>query len=114
MAQLIADQKEIEFILYEQFNAEELLTYKKYKGFSKKIFGMIISEARKVAIKEILPTLRDGDKQGVRFENGKVMVPDSFHRARKVLRESDLTSTMEDPEWGGQGLPFLISILLLN
>ncbi|MBT3485614.1 MAG: acyl-CoA dehydrogenase [Desulfobacula sp.] len=114
MAQLIADQKEIEFILYEQFNAEELLTYKKYKGFSKKIFGMIISEARKVAIKEILPTLRDGDKQGVRFENGKVMVPDSFHRARKVLRESDLTSTMEDPEWGGQGLPFLISIAILD
>jgi alkylation response protein AidB-like acyl-CoA dehydrogenase len=114
MAQLIADQKEIDFILYEQFNAEELLTYEKYKNFSKKTFDMIIAEARKVGIKEILPTLADGDKQGVRFENGKVTVPDSFHRARKVVRETDLTSTMEDPDWGGQGLPFLISIAIME
>ncbi|NOX32479.1 MAG: acyl-CoA dehydrogenase [Deltaproteobacteria bacterium] len=114
MAQLIADQKEIDFILYEQFNAEELLTYEKFNGFSKKMFDMIISEARKVAIKEILPTLADGDKQGVQFENGSVTVPDSFHRARKVVRETDLTSTMEDPEWGGQGLPFLISIAIME
>ena len=114
MAQFIADQKEIEFILYEQFNAEELLTYEKYKVFSKKIFDMIISEARKVGIKEILPTLADGDKQGVQFENGNVTVPDSFHRARKIVREADLTSVMEDPRWGGQGLPFLISIAIME
>ncbi|MDM8535156.1 acyl-CoA dehydrogenase [Desulfobacterales bacterium HSG17] len=114
MTQVIADQKEIEFILYEQFNAEKLLTHEKYKGFSKKIFDMILSEARKIAINEILPTLADGDKQGVQFENGKVAVPDSFHRARKVVREADLTSIMEDPDWGGQGLPFLISIAIME
>ena len=90
MTQVIADQKDMEFILYEQFNAEKLLNYEKYKGFSKKIFDMILFEARKVGIKEILPTLADGDKQGVRFENGKVAVPDSFHRARQVVREADL------------------------
>ena len=114
MAQLIADPKEIEFILYEQFNAEALLSYEKFSGFSKKIFNMILSEARKVAIKEILPTLADGDKQGVRFEKGTVTVPASFHRARKVVREADLTATMEAPEWGGQGLPFLISVALME
>ena len=114
MTQVIADQKEIEFILYEQFNAEKLLSYEKYKGFSKKIFDMILSEARKVAVKEILPTLADGDKQGVHFENGKVAVPDSFHKARRVVIDSDLTSTMEDPDWGGQGLPFLISIAIME
>ncbi|MCP4673177.1 MAG: hypothetical protein GY857_17940, partial [Desulfobacula sp.] len=57
MTQVIADQKEIEFILYEQFNAKKLLKFEKYKGFSKKIFDMILSEARKIGIKEILPTL---------------------------------------------------------
>lgn len=114
MGQLIADQKEIDFILYEQFKAEDLLAYEKYKDFSKKIFDMIISEARKAGIKEILPTLADGDKQGVKFENGKVRVPDSFHRARQVVREMELTSTMEDPKWGGQGLPYLISIAIME
>ncbi len=114
MSQLIADQKEIEFILYKQLNAEELLTFGKYKDFSKKTFNMIISEARKIGLNEILPTLVDGDRQGVHFENGKVTVPDSFHRARKVVREADLTSTMEDPQYGGQGIPFLISMAIME
>ncbi|MCP3924357.1 MAG: hypothetical protein GY714_17415 [Desulfobacterales bacterium] len=55
MAQLIADRKEVDFILYELLDAEELLKYEKYEGFSKKMFDMIISEARKLSIKEILP-----------------------------------------------------------
>ncbi len=114
MTQVIADQREIDFILYEQLNAEQLLDCEKFSDFSKKTFDMIISEARKLAIKEILPTLADGDRQGVRFENGKVNVPESFHRARKAVRQAELTSVMEDPEWGGQGLPFLISMAVMD
>ncbi len=114
MSQLIADQREIEFILYEQLKAEELLAFEKYSDFSKKTFDMIISEARKIGLKEILPTMVDGDRQGVKFDNGKVTVPESFHRAKKVVREADLTSTMEDPDWGGQGLPFLIAMAIME
>ena len=75
---------------------------------------MVISEARKISIKELLPTLAESDKNGVRFENGKVIVPESFHRAREVIREAELVSTMEDPEWGGQGLPYLVSIAIME
>ncbi len=114
MTQLIADQKEIDFILYEQLKAGQLLECEKFSAFSKKTFDMIISEARKLAIKEILPTLADGDRLGARFENGKVFVPESFHRARKAVRQAELTSVMEDPEWGGQGLPFLISMAVMD
>ena len=114
MAQLIADRKEIDFILYELLEAEQLLTYEKFKPFSKKMFDMVISEARKISIKELLPTLAESDKNGVRFENGKVIVPKSFHRAREVIREAELVSTMEDPEWGGQGLPYLVSIAIME
>jgi len=73
MAQLIADRKEIDFILYELLDAEKLLEFEKFNMFSKKMFDMIISEARKISLKEILPTLAESDKNGVRFENGKVI-----------------------------------------
>ena len=36
MAQLIADRKEIDFILYELLEAEQLLKYEKFEVFSKK------------------------------------------------------------------------------
>jgi alkylation response protein AidB-like acyl-CoA dehydrogenase len=114
MSQLIADRKEIDFILYELLDAEHLLKFDKFEGFSKKTFNMMLSEARKLSIKEILPTLAESDKNGVRFENGQVLAPESFRRARQAVLDSELTSTMEDPEWGGQGLPFLISVAIME
>ena len=42
---------------------------------------MILSEARNLAIKEILPTFAEGDRQGLRFEDNQVFVPECFHRA---------------------------------
>ena len=110
MAQLIADQKEIHFILYDLFNAQDLPRHAKFKDYSKKMFDMVVSEARRLSIKEILPTLAESDKNGVRFENGVVLAPECFKRASKLVREAELVSTMEDPEWGGQGLPHLISM----
>ncbi len=114
MTQLIADRKEIDFILYELLDAEQMIKHEKFEGLSRKMFDMIISEARKLSIKEILPTLFDSDKNGVRYENGKVLAPESFHRARQVILDAELTSTNEDPKWGGQGLPNLISFAIMD
>jgi len=114
MSQFIADQKEIDFILYKMLRADALVENKRFADFSKKSFDMIIAEARKIAIKELLPSLVQGDRQGVRFENGRVKAPDSFHRARKVIRDAGLTSFSEDPKWGGQGLPFQIGIAIMD
>ncbi len=114
MAQLIADRKEIDFILYELLDTEQMLNHERYKEFSKKLFNMIITEARKVSLKEILPTLAESDKTGVTFENGQVKAPESFHKARQAVVDSELVSTMEDPEWGGQGLPYLISMAIME
>jgi alkylation response protein AidB-like acyl-CoA dehydrogenase len=114
MAQFIADQKEIDFILYDLLSAGQLPNHEKFKDFSKKMFDMVISEARKLSIKEILPTLAESDKNGVRFENGKVLAPECFKRAIKMVRDAELVSTMEDPNWGGQGLPYLITIAVME
>ncbi len=108
VAQLIADQRDIDFVLYEQLGAEKLVRLEKYKDFNKKMFDMIIAEARNFAIKEILPLNEDGDRLGVSFENGQVKVPECFHRPYKLFREGDWIAMSEDPEVGGQGLPRLI------
>lgn len=108
MAQLIADRRDIEFVLYEQLEAESLVKTDKYKDFSKKVFDMTIDEARKFAIREILPLNEEGDRVGLSFENGGVKVPGSFHRAYRLLREGEWLAMSEDTEVGGQGFPRLI------
>jgi alkylation response protein AidB-like acyl-CoA dehydrogenase len=110
MAQVIADRRDMDFVLYEQMKIEDLLAYKRYEGLNKKVFDMIISEARTFAVKELLPTYAEGDQIGLRFEKGQVKVPESFHRPHKLLIEGEWTALNEDPELGGQGLPTSIGM----
>ena len=109
MPQVITDRRDIDFVLYEQFNAEQLTHYEKFAEFNKKTFDLIINEARNLAIKEILPTFAEGDREGVRLENGQVKVPSCYQRAYKLFREGEWTAMVADPELGGQGLPYCVS-----
>jgi alkylation response protein AidB-like acyl-CoA dehydrogenase len=108
MAQLLSDRRDIDFVLYEQLNIENILKAEKYKDLNRKMFDMVISEARNLGIKEILPTYSEGDRQGVQFDNGKVTVPQCFHRPYKLFTEGEWIAMSEDPAVGGQGLPWIL------
>jgi alkylation response protein AidB-like acyl-CoA dehydrogenase len=110
MAQVIADRRDVDFVLHEQLNVGELSKHEKFEEFNKKTVDLIISEARNLAIKEILPTLKEGDEQGCRLENGEVLVPDSFKRAYDLFIEGEWLAMPEDPEYGGQGMPRTVAL----
>ena len=110
MAQQLADRRDIDFVLHEQFNVEKLSEHDKFADFNRKTIDLIISEARRLAIKEILPTQIDGDRIGAQFEGGKVTVPESFHRAWELFNEGEWLAMTEDPEWGGQGMPRSVAL----
>ncbi len=110
MAQVIADRRDVDFVLHEQLNVGALSEHKKYAEFNKKTVDLIISEARNLAIKEILPTFKEGDEQGCRLENGQVSVPESFKRAYDLFVEGEWLAMPEDPEYGGQGMPRTVAL----
>ncbi len=105
MAQILADRRDVDFVLHEQLKVESLAQHPRFAEFNRKAIDLIVSEARNLAVKEILPTQTDGDRIGVVFENGKVTVPDSFHKAWKSLRDGEWLAMTEEAEWGGQGMP---------
>ena len=110
MAQVIADRRDVDFVLHEQLNVGALSKHDKFGEFNKKTVDLIISEARNLAIKEILPTLKEGDEQGCRLENGQVFVPESFKRAYDLFIEGEWLAMPEDPEYGGQGMPRTVAL----
>jgi len=114
MAQVIADRREIDFVLHEQFDVSRLSKYEKFSEFTRKTADMIISEARTLAIKEILPTLKIGDEIGCRYENGNVTVPAEFKRAWNQLIQGGWFAPCQNPEWGGQGMPRLLHVMAQN
>ncbi len=56
MAQQIADRRDVDFVLHELLHVAELSDHEIFAEFNKKTVDLIISEARNLAIKEILPT----------------------------------------------------------
>jgi len=78
------------------------------RDFTTEIFKM----AGKLASDVLLPLNRIGDIEGCRLENDTVITPKGFTNAFKKLREDGWTSVDCEKEFGGQGLPTSISILL--
>jgi alkylation response protein AidB-like acyl-CoA dehydrogenase len=110
VANLILDERDQQFVLYEMLESEKLCDFPKFADFSRDIFDMILSEAQKFAVEEIFPTLAESDEAGCRLENGQVYVPECFHRPYKLFCESGWNCMSAPQEAGGQGLPFLMRI----
>ena len=109
MAQQLVDRRDLDFVIWEQMESELITQKDIYREYNKKTCDMIITEARALAIKEMLPTLAEGDKAGVRFEKGEVRVPDCFHGAFHLIREGEWQSLGVSPEMGGQGAPGFVT-----
>ncbi|MCG8637953.1 MAG: acyl-CoA dehydrogenase [Desulfobacterales bacterium] len=111
MAQLIADRRDVDFVLHEQIGTVD---HELFEEFNKKTIDLIVSEARNLAIKEILPTFKDGDEIGCTLENGEVTTPDSFKRAWELYCEGEWLAMCDDPEVGGQGMPKTVGCAALE
>jgi alkylation response protein AidB-like acyl-CoA dehydrogenase len=114
MTQVIADRRDVDFVLHEQFEISKFSRHDRFADFNKKVIDMIITEARNLAVKEILPTMKIGDKEGCRYENGKVMLPAEFKPAWDKLSEGGWFAPAQNPEWGGQGIPHTLDVMAQN
>jgi alkylation response protein AidB-like acyl-CoA dehydrogenase len=105
MAQQLVDRRDQDFVIWEQNDCADILNHEMYREFNKKTCSLILTEARALAIKELLPLLAEGDTEGVRYENGTVQVPESFHRVFELVKEGEWNNLSVPAEMGGQGAP---------
>ncbi len=108
MAQLLNDRRDVQFVLHDQLNVESLTKDPRFADLNKKTFDMVVSEARALAIKELIPSSIAGDQEGCTFDAGQVKVPPSFHHVYKLLREGEWIALADDLDVGGQGMPQVI------
>ena len=105
MALELAERRDVDFVLYEQLRLDQLVNHGRFAEFNRRTLDLIITEARVLAIKELLPANGPGDRQGCAFNNGTVNVPEAYHRIFELYREGEWIALADDPAVGGQGLP---------
>jgi len=67
-----------------------------------------LEEAGKITSQVLAPLNAVGDQEGCHFENGVIRTPAGFKDAFEQVKEGGWTGIDCDPEFGGQGLPYLV------
>jgi alkylation response protein AidB-like acyl-CoA dehydrogenase len=106
------NQKDIFFILKEQLNYGALCSLARYQDLNEKAFDMLVSEAISFARGVVDPLQEIGEAHGVKFDKGEVSCPPEFRKAFKRYGEDGWTAAARDPEYGGQGFPNMMRIVV--
>jgi hypothetical protein len=114
MANLFVDERDVKFVLYEQLDIEQLTNTAKYAEYSKEMYDMVLEQAWKLAENEMAPANRKGDQEGCVWKDGKVSVPECYHRPFKMYREGGWLPISEDVEVGGQGFPVVVGLAAIE
>ncbi len=80
-----------------------------YDELDRETTEAILDEAAKVAQDVLAPLNSIGDTEGCVLENGVVRTPTGFKAAFDQMREGGWTALDCDPEYGGQGLPYVLA-----
>ncbi|MGA0539992.1 acyl-CoA dehydrogenase C-terminal domain-containing protein [Neotabrizicola sp. VNH66] len=107
MTSYTAPRKDMQFLLQEVLNvaASDIPGYADLdEGFT----SAVIDEAGKVAEEVLAPLNAVGDAEGCVLENGVVRTPKGFDAAFRAMKEGGWTALDCDPDYGGQGLPYIM------
>ncbi len=103
---------DMRFILNDVFNAEQFWqSNEKLAHVDAATAEAILEEMAKFAQNVTLPLNRTGDEEGAHYENGKVTTPAGFKEAFRQYAEGGWIGLGADEEWGGQGMPKMLTVL---
>jgi alkylation response protein AidB-like acyl-CoA dehydrogenase len=107
MPSYTAPVKDMQFLLHDVLKISEA-DIPGYSDLDRSFTEAVFDEAAKVAQDILTPLNAVGDKEGCVLENGVVRTPKGFKEAFDTLREGGWMSLDAAPEYGGQGLPYLM------
>ena len=104
-----APLKDMKFVLHELAGLEEVAKLPGYAEASPDTVEAILEEAAKFATGVLDPINYSGDQEGSKWADGSVRTPKGFRDAYKQFCEGGWNALPFEAEWGGQGLPRLVS-----
>lgn len=113
MAEYKVPLKDMSFLLYEVFQADKM--WQKLPQLAQQVdkdtAQAILQECAKIAEQELDPIARQGDEIGVSFNDGVVTTAPGYKHAFNTYVEGGWTALGGDVEYGGMGMPKMITAL---
>ena len=102
-----APVKDLQFVLHHLLKVSDT-GIPGYGDLDEGFTGAVLEEAGKVARDVLAPLNAVGDREGCHLENGVVRTPTGFKAAFGAMKEGGWTALDCDPDYGGQGLPYIM------
>ena len=105
---------EMRFTLKEVFHAPEFWTNTdRLSHVDEQTVDMILDEMAKFATEVLLPLNQSGDEEGAKYlGEGRVATPSGFQEAFRAYADAGWIGLGGDPEYGGQGMPKMVTMLV--
>src|ERR671930_1297600 len=104
-----APLKDMKFVLHELAGVAEVAKLPGYEDASADTVDAILEEAAKFATGVLDPINYSGDQEGSKWADGAVRTPAGFREAYQQFCQGGWNALPFESEWGGQGLPRLVS-----
>ncbi len=107
----LVDSRDVRFILFEMLDVEKLSKYAPYAEFDRDTYEATMDLAEQVAVEQLYPANKEGDKAGCVFkpDTKEVIVPEAYRPAIKAYYEGGFMGMADKPDHGGMGLPNAIT-----
>ncbi|MEP7180649.1 MAG: acyl-CoA dehydrogenase [Betaproteobacteria bacterium] len=101
---------EMQFVMTELAGLAQVATLPGFEEATPDVASAILEEAAKFATNVLDPINRTGDQEGAkRQDDGTVKTPSGFKDAYRQFCENGWNGLTKSPDYGGQGLPQLLS-----
>jgi alkylation response protein AidB-like acyl-CoA dehydrogenase len=105
-----APVRDLSFVLHDVLEVERYANHFADADLSRDLIDQIIAEGGKFAEEVIAPINRPGDQEGCHIEGDVVTTPKGWKEAYHQMVEAGWTSLSFGTEYGGQGLPAIVSM----
>ena len=114
MTQYKAPIRHMGFTLDHIINYGEIAALPAFQDAGRDVAQAVLEEAGRFMSEVIDPLRRVGDIEGSVLENGVVKTPTGFKEAYAQYVEAGWNSLSADPDYGGQGLPFVLAAAMME
>jgi alkylation response protein AidB-like acyl-CoA dehydrogenase len=109
MSEYSAPLKDIRFVMQELANLEQVVTLPGCEEATPDVVDAILEEAARFSSEVLSPLNRAGDTNGAKWKDTVVTTTPGFKEAYRQFVDNGWNGLGCDPEFGGQGLPRLLS-----
>src|SRR5687768_9722607 len=114
MPQYKAPVRDFQFLLQEYLRLEQYRAVDGFADAGPDLIAPILEGAAQLCEEVLFPLNQSGHKQGLRYDNGSVIMPDGFKEAYDTYVQGGWPSFTCDPKYGGQGLPEVLNMPLME